>query len=262
MALLALCGGSLAMGGAQYAAEHPIYPHEYPMSYPGSEHDRPPAGESAFFTKDQPREYGTLVDLGPADPGYIGEVLADVPGENGLWIADGYGQERRVNLNVPVDSWANQEIIPSHEGDMTVYYRYPTGEIKSYNMGYVRPHHRYWMWFYGDVPGTYQVWYTIGGVYTSNYIWYHLWNDWPWWYGGYTYTYYTTPTYDWVYYENPYYYYPVVYSPVTYYTPGYVVYDGGYSMSSSMTSSMSTSLTGNFVGSMSSSMTSSMNVNV
>jgi len=265
VALLALCGSSMAMRGDQYATEYPAYPNAYPTYNPDAEYEKPSAGGSAFFTMQEPRDYGNLVDLGPVDSQYMGQVLKDVPGENGLWIADGYSQDRKVNLNAPVKSWTNQEIVPSREGDLMVYYRLPSGEIKSYNMGYVHPQHRYWMWFYGDIPGTYQVWYTIGGIYTSNYIWYHLSHDWPWWYGGYTYTY-TTPVYNWMYYETPYYYYPVVYTPITHHRSGHLFSEERYStrssITSSMTSSMTTSMTGNFVGSMHSSMSSSLNVNV
>jgi len=128
------------------------------------------------------------------------------------------GDERLVTLNVPTESYTNQELIPSVEGDLMVYYKYPSGYVKTVNMGYVYPHHRYWTWFYGDLPGTYEVWYTIGGAYYSNRVWYYVQNDWPWWYGGYTFS-------DYYWYWNPvswepyyHYYWPTFYSPVVYST--------------------------------------------
>lgn len=193
----------------------PVYPEQYPTEAPQAPEYKPEPGESAFFTSEQPRDAGTLVDQGFVDDAT--EVLGDVPGGNGLWIADGSGGERLVTLNVPSESYANQEIIPSVEGDLMVYYKYPSGYVKTVNMGYVHPHHRYWTWFYGDLPGTYEVWYTIGGVYFSNRVWYYVQDDWPWWYGGYTYNEYY---WDWdpvVYRPHYYYYWPTFYEPVTYY---------------------------------------------
>jgi hypothetical protein len=88
-------------------------------------------------------------------------------------------------------------------------------------MGHVYPHHRYWTWFYGPHPGRYEVWYTIGGRYYSNHVWFDLRWDWPWWYGGYTYStyyyYYTTPV---VY--NPVIYEPIVCAPIV---CDYLVFD-------------------------------------
>ncbi|OPX77401.1 MAG: hypothetical protein A4E45_02036 [Methanosaeta sp. PtaB.Bin039] len=196
----------------QQTVVDPLYPDYYPVDTP-TEYYEPMEGQAAFFTNQEPRDFGRLVDTGEVtDFQYI---MSDVPAENGLWIADGAGSQRLTTLNVPSSSWANQEIIPSTEGEMVIYYQYPSGEIRSHNMGYVYPYHRYWTWFYGPTPGAYKVWYVIGGVYYSNYIWYYVWDDWPWWRGGYTFNrYYYDPL---AYTPNLYYYYPAIYTPIKYY---------------------------------------------
>jgi hypothetical protein len=186
----------------------PQYPQSYPQSDPGSAQS-PAAGETAFFTAEEPDNSGQLMDAGVVSESSGSQILQSVPSGNGLWIADGAGEDRLTTLNVPESSWANQEIIPSMEGDLTLHYKHPSGKVVSKHLGYVKPYHRYWYWFYGDFPGTYEVWYTIGGTYYSNRIWYYVQNDWPWWYGGYTYR---------SYYGYPWFYSPVVYQPITYRT--------------------------------------------
>ncbi len=180
-----------------------IYPTTYPDQPP--EAYQPPA-ESAYFTNVEPADAGNLVDQGAVDD--APSLLSSVPEGNGLWAVDGLRYEHTVSLTMPAESWANQEIVPSVGGDLVIYYEYPTGQVVSQHLGRVRPYHRYWTWFYGPFPGVYKVWYTIDGVYRSNYVWFYVRDYWPWWYGGYTFT-----TY---YYELPvrYYYRPIVYEPI------------------------------------------------
>lgn len=227
MAILALVIPGLAMDSHQFdnlqqPSQMPNYPQMQTYTYHShtSINDfsyQPEAGETAYFTNERPNEYGTLVDHGQVD--YASSVLSNVPEKNGLWIADGTGGQRRTDLKVPSSSWVNQEIIPSNEGNLVVYYRSPSGVVKSYNMGYVHPYHSYWTWFYPEISGIYDVWYTIGGVYYSNHIWYYVDNDWPWWYGGYAYTptYYNYYTYQYelpLVYKQRVYYTPAIYTPI------------------------------------------------
>ncbi|MCX8207217.1 MAG: hypothetical protein N3G75_05220 [Methanothrix sp.] len=197
--LVIVAGLSAAMSPEDYDA---LYPTEYP-DQPAEYYQPPP--DSAYFTNEEPADAGSLVDQGAVDDP---SVLSSVPEGNGLWIVDGLTYEHTVSLNVPPKSWANQEIVPSVGGDLVIYYEYPTGQIVTQHLGRVRPYHRYWAWFYGPFPGVYKVWYVIDGVYRSNYVWYYVREDWPWWYGGYTFTtyYYTLPV--------RYYYRPIVYEPI------------------------------------------------
>jgi hypothetical protein len=85
-----------------------------------------------------------------------------------MWIVDSTGLNRYPSMSIPLYGYAREELTPSQGGYVVVEEQYPNGKIETYNMGYVQPFHTYRLWFYGDVPGTHLMRYSVSGGQYSN----------------------------------------------------------------------------------------------
>ena len=70
-------------------------------------------------------------------------------------------------VKINCENASGEEIIPSMDGILTIEEMYPSGEVRTFNMGYVRAYYTYKMWFYGDQPGTHLVRYNVNGYYSN-----------------------------------------------------------------------------------------------
>ena len=99
---------------------------------------------------------------------------------NRLWIVDAYGN-RRYGIDIPLYSWAREEIVPAVSGQLVIYERYPSGYVERHYPGYVHRGKKYQMWFYADSPGRHDVMYSVHastGWYNSNSIWFNVYQSW------------------------------------------------------------------------------------
>jgi hypothetical protein len=119
------------------------------------------------YTTQKPADFGQLTDTGTS-PGFVGQVpQGSQPGPNGLWIVDSTGLNRYPSMSLPINGYADEELTPSMEGVLTVEELYPNGQVRTFDMGYVKPYHVYKMWFTADVPGTHKVRYSINGYHSN-----------------------------------------------------------------------------------------------
>jgi len=129
--------------------------------------------------------------------GHYGQYVSP----NRLWIVDAYGN-CRSGINIPLYSWAREEIIPAVSGQLVIYERYSSGYVERYYPGYVQRGRKYLMWFYADSPGRHDVMYSVHaptGWYNSNSIWFNVYQSWgqrpyyPWGYSGMRWSYSNSP---------------------------------------------------------------------
>jgi len=121
---------------------------------------------------------GMLLD----SQGQVGRVgyYSQYVSPNRLNIIDAYGN-RRYGINIPLYSWAREEIIPAVSGSLVIYERYSSGYVERYYPGYVQRGRKYQMWFYADSPGRHDVMYSVHaptGWYNSNSIWFNVYQSW------------------------------------------------------------------------------------
>ncbi len=110
--------------------------------------------EAEWYRFGPPTSTEGLRDEGPSS----GEVE-----EEGIWIADLEGKERRGSLEIPMGAWARLMIAPSEEGDLELLCRYPTGTVQKIPAGVVEANRLYFTWFQAEWPGEYQLWFSLDG---------------------------------------------------------------------------------------------------
>jgi Ca-activated chloride channel family protein len=99
----------------------------------------------------------------PADAGNL-TVEGWQQGENGLWIVDSAGREKRTSSDVPMGVWARLKLIPAASGELKLYCRYPTESVDLLLSGQVEMGHAYGAWYHTEREGDYELWYTLQGI--------------------------------------------------------------------------------------------------
>lgn len=120
--------------------------------------------EGSYLTQ-RPEDYGKLIETG-ALPGSNIQATADED-TNSLWIVDLAGFNRYPEITIPINGYVREEVIPSVGGQITIEDTCPDSTVRIYGMGYVKPYCVYKMWFYGDIPGTHTIRYSINGTYSN-----------------------------------------------------------------------------------------------
>ena len=116
------------------------------------------AVDSNFYTSEPASGAGGLIQIGSQQAFSLKSSA-----RNALWIVDPPGTNRRTNLTIPLDFWAKVEVVPVENGSITSYESYPTGLTMAYSIGNVSGGYRYILWFYADIVGTHEMWYTVKG---------------------------------------------------------------------------------------------------
>jgi hypothetical protein len=143
-----------------------VYQQQYTPSQPTSGSSNSWATPGSFLTQ-KPEDFGQLTETG-ASPGFNTQTGGSSQGgPNGLWIVDSTGLNRYPEMSIPLNGYAREEITPSVEGQISIEEMYPSGEVRTFGMGYVKPYHVYKMWFHADVPGTHMVRYNVNGYYSN-----------------------------------------------------------------------------------------------
>jgi hypothetical protein len=143
-----------------------VYQQEFVSSQPAPTSSNSWATPGSNYLTQKPSDFGQLTESGTA-PGFDTQMPAGQQGPNGLWIVDATGLNRYPEMSIPLYGYAREELTPSVEGQITIEEMYPDGKVRTFGMGYVRPYHIYKMWFYGDVPGTHMIRYSINGYYSN-----------------------------------------------------------------------------------------------
>jgi len=120
--------------------------------------------EYIWYSSDAPKIGGAIVDEGPQE---------ESKEENGLWITDTTGEETRKSLEIPRSAWAKLMLAPSDSGELKLYCLYPTGTAGLLFAEEVEEGHSYGAWYYSELEGDYEVWYTLNGS-KSNSIKFHV----------------------------------------------------------------------------------------
>ncbi|NYT03012.1 MAG: hypothetical protein GKC10_09705 [Methanosarcinales archaeon] len=152
MAMAAICAPSLAQDGIVWSVSAP------------------------------PEATGQLIDQGPAQvmDNANGQLPAERTflanhgmGQGSLWIVDSTGTQKRTTLDIPLNRFAREEIIPHETGQLVLFERYPDGTIKQFYPGFVNRGRSYRMWFIADTPGTHEVYFRVNQR-ESNHIWFNV----------------------------------------------------------------------------------------
>jgi hypothetical protein len=143
-----------------------VYQQQFTPSQPTSGNSNSWATPGSFLTQ-KPEDFGQLTETGTS-PGFNAQTGGNSQGgPNGLWIVDSTGLNRYPEMSIPLNGYAREEITPSVEGQISIEEMYPSGEVRTFGMGYVKPYHVYKMWFHADVPGTHMVRYNVNGYYSN-----------------------------------------------------------------------------------------------
>jgi len=94
---------------------------------------------------------------------HIGHPGIPGPEENGLWIVYPYSNSQlATQIVIPKGRYAKELLTPGRSGSLTVYEKYPNGDVKSYVPGWhVVEDHVYKIWFFADTVGVHTVRYKV-----------------------------------------------------------------------------------------------------
>jgi len=120
--------------------------------HPSSGSDVAAGNKVAWYNLSAPADTGNLTDEGLQQ------------GENGLWIVDSAGREKRTSSDVPMGVWARLKLIPAASGELKLYCRYPTESVDLLLSGQVEMGHAYGAWYHTEREGDYELWYTLQGI--------------------------------------------------------------------------------------------------
>ena len=96
--------------------------------------------------------------------------------KNIFWIVSKDGTKHWISVNIPCQHYARLLIIPSTSGQLIMEELDPTGQVQTYNYGYVKAYKQYKKWFFADTSGTHQLRYRIDNGPYSDILTFHVGN--------------------------------------------------------------------------------------
>jgi hypothetical protein len=124
------------------------------------------SSEQQLIVVDRPSDYGQMVEEAELSAGAGSAENMPADGFNALWVTD-YSGEMNDSLSMPLEGYARVFITPIQTGNVVVEHLYPDDQLDSSDMGAVEAFHTYRIWFYGNMNGTHQMRYNVGGEYSN-----------------------------------------------------------------------------------------------